>query len=79
VVLDNSAISLSNNGSSGANLQIYVQRLLVAKEEERLYAYSSLYSALKQDPNMNSVNEVLVRSALDTVLKDMESSESIVM
>lgn len=79
VVLDNSARSPIDGGSSGTNLELYIQRLLLAKGDEKLYAYSSLYSALKQDPNTSNVNEDLTRSALDMFLNDMKSSESIVM
>jgi hypothetical protein len=80
VVLDSSSVvSIANNDRPATSLDIYIQRLLVAREEDRLHAYSSFYGALKQDPNSDNLTEDMVRSALETCLKDMESNESIVM
>ncbi|KAG2188477.1 hypothetical protein INT44_001230 [Umbelopsis vinacea] len=80
VVLDSSSVvSVANNDGLTTSLDIYIQRLLVAREEDRLHAYSSFYGALKQEPNADSVTEGMVRSALETCLKDMEFNESIVM
>jgi hypothetical protein len=80
VVLDSSSvISIANRDGSGTSLDTFIQRLLVTKDEERLHAYSSFYGALKQEPNTENVTEAMTRSALETCLKDMECSESIVM
>ncbi|KAH8556583.1 Rap1-interacting factor 1 N terminal-domain-containing protein [Umbelopsis sp. PMI_123] len=80
VVLDSSSvISIANRDGSGTSLDTFIQRLLVTKDEERLHAYSSFYGALKQEPNTENVTEAMTRSALETCLKDMECSESIVI
>lgn len=80
VVLDSSStVSIANNDGPATGLDMYVQSLLVAGEEDRLHAYSSFYGALKQEPNTDNITEGMVRVALETCLKDMESNESIVM
>lgn len=80
VVLDSSStVSMANNDEPAASLDMYIQRLLVAREDDRLHAYSSFYEALKKEPNTVNITEAMVRAALETCLKDMESNESIVM
>lgn len=79
VVLDSSTGTGMSSQNENISLETCIQNLLVAKEEDRLHTYSALYNALKAGETSTAIDEGMLRSVVKIVLKDMESSNSIVM
>jgi hypothetical protein len=79
VVLDSSLGTGMGSQDENISLETCIQNLLVAKEDDRLHAYSALYSALKSGEPSSALDECILRSVVKIILKDMESSNSIVM
>lgn len=79
IVLDSSTGTGLGSQEEIISLETCIQNLLVAKEEDRLHTYSALYNALKSGDNSTGIDEGMLRSVVKIILKDMESSSSIVM